>query len=172
MAHPIMDKYSKRGPNHVRSSAFVQAKGLTSNEKAQSDSTSPAALDNQPDLDGYRKMMAGSIPPFGPSRSLSPDLSRRSMTPTSSLREISVTVPSHISPSSEHSSKKVVPAQGNIKVKRRSVQLLDGTPSPGSMADLDQPSEDEEPTRAEVRNPRKLSQYFPELTLVTPSARA
>lgn len=165
MAHPIMDKYSKRGPNHVRSSAFVQAKGLTSNEKAQSDSTTPAALDSQPDLDGYRKMMAGSIPPFGPSRSLSPDLSRRSMTPTS-LREISVTVPSHASPSSEHS-KKVVPAQGNIKVKRRSVQPLEGTPSP---AELDQPSEDEEPTRAEVRNPRKLSQYFPELTLVTPSA--
>lgn len=170
MVHPLVDKYSKRGPNHVRSSAFVQAKGLTSNEKAQSDSASPAAVDHQPDLDGYRKMLAGSIP-LGPSRSLSPDLSRRTVTPAA-VREIQVKVPAHVTLPSEQPKKVVIPAQGNIKVKRRSVQLLDGTPSPGSMADFDQPSDDEEPTRAEVRNPRKLSQYFPELTLVTPPARA
>jgi glutamine amidotransferase len=60
-----------------------------------------------------------------------------------------------------------MPAQGNIKVKRRSIQLLDSNQSFGSTTDLDQISDTEEPTRAEVRNPRKLSQYFPELTLVT-----
>lgn len=168
MVHPIIDKYYERDPYHVRSSAFVQAKGLTSNEKTRSDSTSPAAVDRQPDLEGYRKMMAGSLP-FGPSRSLSPDLTRRSRTPTS-MREISITVPQQPSPPppSESSAKKVVPAQGNIKVKRRSAQLLDGSNSPGSLGELDNGSEDEEPTRADVRNPRKLSQYFPELTLVTP----
>jgi glutamine amidotransferase len=34
MVHPILDKYYERDPYHVRSSAFVQAKGLVSNEKA------------------------------------------------------------------------------------------------------------------------------------------
>lgn len=33
MVHPIMDKYYDRNPRHRRSAAYVQAKGLTANEK-------------------------------------------------------------------------------------------------------------------------------------------
>ncbi|KAK7403623.1 glutamine amidotransferase subunit [Neonectria punicea] len=172
MVHPIIDKYYERDPHHIRSSAFVQAKGLTSNEK-RIDPASPAAVDRQqPDMDGYRKLMSGTA--FSSSRSLSPDLARRSRTPAS-MREVT-TPPSQSSqaqtsqvqsqsqsqsqillPTSSNS--KVVPAQGNIKVKRRSAQLLDSTP------DMDGGSDSDEPTRADVRNPRKLSQYFPELNL-------
>lgn len=56
-----------------------------------------------------------------------------------------------------------MPAQGNIKVKRRSAQLLDNT------HDLDHVSDSDEPAARspEVRNPRKLSQYFPELALAS-----
>ncbi|CAM1508139.1 Fc.00g049870.m01.CDS01 [Cosmosporella sp. VM-42] len=171
MVHPIIDKFYERDPHHVRSSAFVQAKGLTSNEKTRSDSASPAAIDRQPDLDGYRKVMSGTIP-FGPSRSLSPDLARGSRTPVS-LRQTppkSITIQQHKPPPTSPptvKSNKPVPAQGNIKVKRRSAQIPDGA---NSSPDLDQGSDSDEPTRAEVRNPRKLSQYFPELTLTTASA--
>lgn len=74
MVHPILDKYYERDPYHVRSSAFVQTKGLVSNEKAPSGSLSPASLDSP------RKMLSQSLC----SRSLSPDLARRSFTPVSS----------------------------------------------------------------------------------------
>ncbi|KAH8733715.1 nucleophile aminohydrolase [Ilyonectria robusta] len=158
MVHPIVDKYFERDPYHIRSSAFVQAKGLTSNEKTRSDSASPAALDRlQPDLDGYRKLMSGTLP-FGSSRSLSPDLTRRSRTPASMREAITPISPSQISlPTS--SNNKVVPAQGNIKVKRRTAQLLDNTP------DLDPGSDSDEPMRSDGANQRKLSQLFPELVL-------
>ncbi|KAL2885931.1 putative glutamine amidotransferase DUG3 [Ceratocystis lukuohia] len=36
MVHPIIDQYYNRNPDHVRSSAFVQTKGLTTNEKPDS----------------------------------------------------------------------------------------------------------------------------------------
>ncbi|KND93455.1 putative glutamine amidotransferase DUG3 [Tolypocladium ophioglossoides CBS 100239] len=77
--HPILDKYYERDPYHVRSSAFVQAKGLVSNEKALSGSPSPANEPPQSSLDGYRKLAAQSIC----SGSFSPDLARRSLTPVS-----------------------------------------------------------------------------------------
>ncbi|KAF4981007.1 hypothetical protein FZEAL_3122 [Fusarium zealandicum] len=165
MVHPILDKYYERDPHHIRSSAFVQTKGLTSNEKTRSDSASPAAVDqHQNELDGYRKMMTGSLQ-IGPARSLSPDLARRSRTPASMRETTPISQSVQASPPNE-ASNKVIPAQGNIKVKRRSIQLLDSSQSQGSNTDLDQMSDTDEPTRAEVRNPRKLSQYFPELTLV------
>ncbi|KAJ3500145.1 hypothetical protein NM208_g17214 [Fusarium decemcellulare] len=166
MVHPIIDKYYERDPHHIRSSAFVQAKGLTSNEKTRSDSASPAAIDrHQHELDGYRKMMTTTLQ-FGPSRSLSPDLTRRSRTPASA-RETPTPVSHSVqaSPPPSEPSNKPTPAQGNIKVKRRSIQPLES--NNGSTTDLDQISDTDEPTRADVRNPRKLSQYFPELTFVT-----
>lgn len=165
MVHPIIDKFYERDPHHIRSSAFVQAKGLTSNEKTRNDTASPAPVDrHQPELDGYRKMMTGNMH-FGPSRSLSPDLSRRSRTPAP-LRELTPAPHSaQTSPPSELANK-VVPAQGNIKVKRRSIQLLESIYG----GENDQMSDTDEPTRADLRNPRKLSQYFPELTLATNGA--
>ncbi|KAH8125160.1 hypothetical protein ACSS6W_009245 [Trichoderma asperelloides] len=74
MVHPILDKYYEGDPYHVRSSAFVQAKGLITNEKATSGSQSPASIDSA------RKTIAQSVFPRG----LSPDLVRRSLTPVSS----------------------------------------------------------------------------------------
>lgn len=169
MVHPIIDKYYERDPHHVRSSAFVQAKGLTSNEKNRSDAASPAGLDRQQqDLDGYRKMMSGNIG-FGQSRSLSPDVCRQTRKPAPVAapvpvpESIPVPQPAQVTPPAEQSNKPA-PAQGNIKVKRRSVQLVDN--NQGSN-DYDQISDTDEPARADVRNPKKLSQYFPELTLAS-----
>ncbi|KAJ4136151.1 glutamine amidotransferase subunit [Fusarium equiseti] len=172
MVHPIIDKYYERDPHHVRSSAFVQAKGLTSNEKNRSDAASPAGLDRQQqELDGYRKMMTGTLN-FGQSRSLSPDVCRQARKPapvaTPEPVPESIPVPQQpvqVTPPAEQSNKPA-PAQGNIKVKRRSVQLLDTNQGQGSN-DFDQISDTDEPARADVRNPKKLSQYFPELTLAT-----
>ncbi|KAL3957383.1 hypothetical protein ACCO45_007961 [Purpureocillium lilacinum] len=73
MVHPILDKYYERDPHHVRSSAFVQAKGLVSNEKAPSGTISPANEPPQASFDGYRKLAAQSLC----SRSISPDVVRR-----------------------------------------------------------------------------------------------
>ncbi|KAI5461458.1 nucleophile aminohydrolase [Mariannaea sp. PMI_226] len=162
MVHPIIDKYFERDPHHVRSSAFVQAKGLTSNEKTRGNSASPAGLDrnHSPDLDGYRKMMTAALP-VSSSRSLSPDLTRRSRAPPAIREPITVTSPSQSSIATQ-STNKIVPAQGNIKVKRRSAHVLDNAP------DLeDQMSDSDEPAARvpDVRNPRKLSQFFPELAL-------
>lgn len=79
MVHPILDKNYERDPCHVRSSAFVQIKGLVSNEKAPSGSASPAMEPPQSGLDGCRKLAAQSILANG----LGPDLGRRSLTPVS-----------------------------------------------------------------------------------------
>lgn len=67
MVHPILDRYYERDPCHVRSSAFVQASGLVSNEKAPSP---------QAGLDACGRRAPGS-------GSRSPDLVRRSSTPAS-----------------------------------------------------------------------------------------
>ncbi|KAM0348040.1 hypothetical protein ACHAPU_004543 [Fusarium lateritium] len=195
MVHPIIDKYYERDPHHVRSSAFVQAKGLTSNEKNRSDTGSPAVNDRQhDDLDGYRKMI-GKLS-IGPSRSLSPDVCRQTRTPAPVCESITVPQPqpqlqtqakqsqpvlqsqsqsqpqpqpqpAQVSPPIDQNNRPA-PAQGNIKVKRRSVQLPD---SYQGSSDFDQISDTDEPTCADVRNPRKLSRYFPELTLAS-SARS
>lgn len=73
MVHPILDKYYEGDPYHTRSSAFVQEKGLSTNEKAASGSQSPASIDST------QKAISQSY--F--SRGLSPDLVRRSLTPVS-----------------------------------------------------------------------------------------
>ena len=44
MVHPILDKYYEGDPYHIRSSAFVQEKGLITNEKTSSGSQSPERL--------------------------------------------------------------------------------------------------------------------------------
>ncbi|CVK88071.1 hypothetical protein LB506_004264 [Fusarium annulatum] len=171
MVHPIIDKYYERDPHHVRSSAFVQAKGLTSNEKNRSDVASPAGVDRQQqELEGYRKMMTGTLN-FGPPRSLSPDMCRQTRKVAPVCESIPVPQPQAPPPPAQATTpseqgNKPAPAQGNIKVKRRSVQLLDGNQGQSSN-DYDQISDTEEPARADVHNPRKLSRYFPELTLAS-----
>ncbi|KAF4494741.1 glutamine amidotransferase [Fusarium agapanthi] len=151
MVHPIIDKYYERDPHHVRSSAFVQAKGLTSNEKNRSDVASPAGVDRQQqELEGYRKMMTGTLN-FGPPRSLSPDMCRqtRKVAPVCESMPVpqaqAQPPPAQTTPPNEQGNKPA-PAQGNIKVKRRSVQLLDGNQGQSS-TDYDQISDTEEPAR-------------------------
>ncbi|KAG6030114.1 hypothetical protein E4U41_000171 [Claviceps citrina] len=77
MIQPILDKYYDRDPYHVRSSAFVQAKGLVSNEKVPS-RTSPTSGSGtaSSSFEGYKKLTAHTLC----SRSISPDLARRSLT--------------------------------------------------------------------------------------------
>ncbi|GAO16869.1 uncharacterized protein UV8b_06865 [Ustilaginoidea virens] len=70
MVHPILDKYYERDPYHVRSSAFVQTKGLVSNEKAPSGtSISPGNGAPPTHFDGYKRLAGQTLC----SRSLSPD---------------------------------------------------------------------------------------------------
>lgn len=80
MTHPILDKYYERDPYHVRSSAFVQTKGLVSNEKQPSGTSISIGSGATPSsFDGYRKLAAQTLC----SRSISPDLARRALTPLS-----------------------------------------------------------------------------------------
>ena len=156
MVHPILDKYYERDPYHVRSSAFVQAKGLVSNEKPPSGSITPSHEPPQAGLEGYRKMLSHAA---ASSRSLSPDLTRRSLTPVS--RDSQAPAERHQPPAQNLTSSKPVPAQGNIKVKRQSLSHVDDAQAANSLHS-DQFSDNEEPPSANVR---KLSQYFPELAL-------
>ena len=58
MVHPILDKHYERDPCHVRSSAFVQTKGLVSNEKTPGGAPSPADSTRQPSMDGLAHLAA------------------------------------------------------------------------------------------------------------------
>lgn len=156
MVHPILDKYYERDPYHVRSSAFVQAQGLVSNEKPPGGPISPAQETPQPNLDGYRKMLA-------PSSGQNSELSRRSLTPAST-RELHHSA-GHLAPASHP---RPLPAQGNIKVKRASAHIGGGTQETDTTFDEGH-SDNDEPAAADVRNPRKLSRYFPELALASSS---
>lgn len=71
MVHPILDKYYERDPAHVRSSAFVQANGLMSNEKSPTGGMTPA-LEHSGNLGFFNKQSV---------RSLSPDMARRQRPP-------------------------------------------------------------------------------------------
>lgn len=165
MVHPIIDKYYERDPHHVRSSAFVQAKGLSSNEKPPSGPISPAIDRQQSELDGYRKMMGGTAP-FGSSRSLSPDLTRRSGTPAA------MSCSSQLSQTCETAAPRTMPAQGNIKVKRRSAHPEAGQQHSGGALGAGHASDLDERAQAEIRSSRKLSQYFPELNLAPEAIQA
>ena len=61
MVHPIVDKFYSRNPNHFRSSAFVQTKGLIANEKVS------ARASILPDLEGAhgRTGVTGVTVPLG-----------------------------------------------------------------------------------------------------------
>ena len=161
MMHPILDKFYERDPYHVRSSAFVQAKGLVSNEKAPASDTNTPSIEGHSEHDNLRKMIAGA----NSGRSLSPDLARRSLNPAAA-RESRGTPLSQQAPNL--SSAKATAALGNIKVKRISIQQDGSTQDENAPEDVN--SDTYEPASADVRNPRKLSQFFPELTLTSDNA--
>ncbi|KAL8288636.1 hypothetical protein RB600_004212 [Gaeumannomyces tritici] len=119
MVHPINDQYSNRSPGQARSAAFVQTKGLSSNEKH-------ALL---PRLEDAVTVTSPSEPE-GPKRSLAPPFNiLRSRTPESLGN-------------GGHG--------GNVE-----------TPEPES-----EPNTPPEPLpRNNFGDPKKISQFFPELTL-------
>jgi glutamine amidotransferase len=179
MVHPIMDKYYDRNPRHRRSAAYVQAKGLTANEKTSANRAVPAlpAPSANLDLEIHKRLFLGPTIPFGNNnRSRTSETSSlpRTRTPlshseTSTQSDVrSVTEPPVIRPNPT-----TTPSQGNIKKKRASLSAIDVTGNgllpPGaisSYADIEQQSPltpEPQPHRTEYGNPNKIAQFFPEL---------
>ncbi|KAI8221777.1 putative glutamine amidotransferase DUG3 [Colletotrichum sp. SAR 10_99] len=161
MVHPIIDKYYDRSPYHVRSSAFVQTKGLIANEKISS-LLSPAATP-LPTPEASKKTL-GPIIPFGVSRSHTPDQSFAVKSrPPSTLHEVSTPADSRsiVTISSGQTSTSRPLVQGNIKVKRAAPEV-----QPNIDSDTDSLApDDQNHSRTEFGHPNKLSRFFPELTM-------
>ncbi|GAP84045.1 putative glucosamine 6-phosphate synthetase protein [Rosellinia necatrix] len=123
MVNPIIDAFSDRHPCNKRSSAFAQTKGLTTNEKATPRVNSPVST---PGTDAETQRRMPIIPP-GMGRSRTPDaplVARPGRTPLSSSETPSsdvYSVEEAQPPHSEAASKP--PSQGNIKKKRRSLNM-------------------------------------------------
>ncbi|KAJ2974481.1 hypothetical protein NUW58_g8644 [Xylaria curta] len=125
MVNPIIDAFSERDPCHKRSSAFAQTKGLTTNEKATPRVNSPMSTPI-PEPETRRRIISPMIPP-GIGRSRTPD------PPSVTLRGRTA-LPQSEAPSSEFRSvadpsthraeiASKLPSQGNIKKKRRSLNI-------------------------------------------------
>ncbi|KAL8402986.1 hypothetical protein RB594_008298 [Gaeumannomyces avenae] len=177
MVHPINDQYSNRSPGQARSAAFVQTKGLSSNEKhALLPRLEDAVTVTSPDEpEGPKRSLA---PPFNILRSRTPEVSAatiaRARTPLSTFTDSSSrfsTAPSslvvtrHTTPNP--------PAQRNIKKKRMSLSELEQSLGNGGHGDsVETPEPESEPNtpseplpRNNFGDPKKISQFFPELTL-------
>lgn len=163
MVHPIIDKFYRKDPYHVRSSAFVQEKGLVSNFKLSSASLGAAKSTPQASLDTYRKMVSQAACSRGRSPGgVAPQAQAHG--PMASDAPAVATIQHRSSLAVNGAHNKPSPAQGNIKVKRQLVaQPAENGSTPVTGPDAS--SDNDEPASADIRNPRKLSQYFPELTL-------
>lgn len=142
MVHPILDKYYDRDPAHVRSSAFVQANGLVSNEKSPSGPLTPAN-EHTGSLDMLRKQ----------SRSISPDLRRRSLG-----RDASGLPYRPSANGAAHGggcSRGLHSQHGDTHLGRSSLSEERGS-------DSDEPSK-----TGNAQTAKKLTQYFPELALTS-----
>ncbi|KAM0324195.1 hypothetical protein ACHAQA_008389 [Verticillium albo-atrum] len=161
MVHPIIDEFFDRSPYHVRSSAFVQAKGLTANEKAPAN-LSPSVSALAPNPEAQKKMMLGPSVPFGVSRVHDPAGTMAKTRPPSGLHEASTPTDSRsiMTLSSGQSATSRPQVQGNIKVKRRSLSISEQAQA-GEDSDSDLP---EQPGQG-IGHPNKLSRFFPELTM-------
>ncbi|KAK5627079.1 hypothetical protein RRF57_002794 [Xylaria bambusicola] len=119
MVNPIIDAFSDRDPCHKRSSAFAQTKGLTTNEKTTPQVNSPMPTPG-PGLDAHRRVISPMIPP-GLGRSRTPEPPKAPLvqpdTRPSDVRS-AVDAPA---PRPDLASK--LPSQGNIKKKRRSLNI-------------------------------------------------
>ncbi|KAI1308865.1 nucleophile aminohydrolase [Xylaria venustula] len=119
MVNPIIDAFSDRDPCHKRSSAFAQTKGLTTNEKA-TPQVNGLVSTPAPGLEVHRRVLSPVLPP-SLGRSKTPEspavpLALSDTTP-SDVRSV-VDPPEH---RPELASK--LPSQGNIKKKRRSLNI-------------------------------------------------
>ncbi|KAI0194603.1 nucleophile aminohydrolase [Astrocystis sublimbata] len=136
MVNPILDVYSDRDPCHKRSSAFAQTKGLTTNEKATPQVNSPASTPG-PQPVAQRRNLSPRIPPS----LIKPDASTlvlRGRTPLawseSSSNAHSVADP----PTQRPEAATRLPSQGNIKRKRRSLNIGE-FPHPADPAEYVEP---------------------------------
>ncbi|KAH7362959.1 nucleophile aminohydrolase [Plectosphaerella cucumerina] len=174
MVHPIVDQFYDRSPYHVRSSAFVQAKGLAANEKASTLMT-PSIGASMAASDLQKRVLTPTIPfgvPLGrpaDSTVAAPVKGR----PQSGLQELLVTSPdarSITTLSSGQSSASRQPVRRNIKVKRKSLSSPDQLVTATQAADQ-QPAVDDSDTDSPeqqghgIGHPHKLSRFFPELTM-------
>lgn len=153
MVHPIVDQFYDHNPCHVRSSDYVQTKGLVSNEKAAPrypGLIGPPLPPSAPtDAKPFPSIQPNTI--AGASRSLTPDLPLRSSTvvmtgrlprrPTSlpeshavsslspslslSAASLASTPSPSLSAAHSASSSRTPVAQGNISRKRASLQALE-----------------------------------------------
>ena len=155
MVHPIKDQFYNHGPGAMRSSAFVQTKGLVTNEKAPQRLLSlPTA---PPDPETIQRKRISPIIPYskGVQRTRTPDLPQRS-------NQRPLSYPESQPPGT------AAPSQGNISKKRTSLNLLETPPMGEGGIDEEPPSPNpaESPVgRTEFGNPNKIAQYFPELGL-------
>ncbi|KAI0849942.1 N-terminal nucleophile aminohydrolase [Daldinia vernicosa] len=150
MVNPIIDAFSDRDPYHTRSSAFAQTKGLTTNEKAAPRVTSPLPTPSI-DLDSHKRILAPLIP-AGIGRSRTPEgpsLPIRNKTPLAYSE--SASAPSDIrAPPSEPRPRteprpdlgNKLPSQGNIKKKRRSLNIGEHPHPADHQVDLELPMPD------------------------------
>ncbi|KAK7750238.1 glutamine amidotransferase subunit [Diatrype stigma] len=129
MVHPINDGFSERDPYHRRSSAFAQTKGLTTNEKAAARAASPLATPAG-DLDNHR-LFPTSLIPTSAGRNRTPDTgplrsraqTQLSMHSTSALANSRPLSPPPDRPVTAAAATAKSPSQGNIKKKRRSLNI-------------------------------------------------
>ncbi|EEY13924.1 Dug3p [Verticillium alfalfae VaMs.102] len=161
MVHPIVDEYFDRSPYHVRSSAFVQAKGLTANEKASAH-LSPSVSALAPNPEAQRKAMLGPAVPLGVTRKSDSVSASGKTRPASGLHEASTPsdARSILTLSSSQSNTSRPQVQGNIKVKRKTLDVSEQAPT-----EVDSDSDTAEQPGQGIGHPNKLSRFFPELTM-------
>lgn len=125
MVNPIIDAFSDRDPCNKRSSAFAQTKGLTTNEKATPQANSLMGTPGT-DPEAHRRIISPIIPP-GLGRSRTPDpppVTLRGRTPLVLSETPSSDIPTvadSLTQRPEVASR--LPSQGNIKKKRRSLNI-------------------------------------------------
>ena len=147
MVHPIIDEYYNYNPYHLRSSKFVQDKGLVTNEKGSKASTpstlSPNKFPPKP-TSLLHETFANSLIPSMLDCSVSPALS-----PAPEYRPASKEFHSNvITPMSARDPNRPQ-EMGNIKKKRKELEIVPDSP--------------EQPPQRTFGDPNKIAQYFPEL---------
>jgi glutamine amidotransferase len=150
MVHPIVDGFSVPDPYHKRSSHFAHTKGLTTNEKARSASplaTPDAALESQ-------KSYPSTMIPSSSTRSRTPEthaVPLRTRTPLSVVETPSSLNRASVAAAQRSDISSKVASQGNIKKKRRSLNVGE-LPHPAEYADAEQQQQPDSPVQGPSRS--------------------
>ncbi|KAL2753912.1 hypothetical protein ACRALDRAFT_1062883 [Sodiomyces alcalophilus JCM 7366] len=172
MVHPILDRFYDRSPYHVRSSAFVQTKGLTANEKTSNVLTASMTPISTSSEASQKKTLGPTIPCGVSHIRMSADTAATAVprpprvSPSNELGDLSNPPPAEIRSGSLLSGPQNVAlrpqVQGNIKIKRKS---LPSAAERHSAEDDSEPEHIAEPKGHGIGHPNKLSRFFPELTV-------